>query len=646
MQKWRWLSIILAILLLIPAANCSPDDDEFGKFDGVFYRAEDEPREIAFQSETIDDFFNEFLELYLNHYPETATWVGELSGINVICRDGELDSRVPDPWFYEFSKSALNKLSAFPDSRLSGDQLLHKDVLQWTLEHWLESQSFEWHGYLVNHYNGFQVNFPLFMQTAHDIQNVRDAENYISRLTASQRAMEETITAIEDQRRQGILSPKFTVEKTINSLRAFVSTPPENNMLFTVFAGKLAELDLSQDKQAELHSLVLDALENCVYPAYKRLGAYLKQYTPAEEIQGVWSLPRGKEYYEFLVRYYTSTDMTPGEVHELGLELVKETKGQIMEVLQQMGMGHLYLPEALNEIARGHIQTDREEILTRYRQILEEAHGLLPKYFEILPASPVRIEPIPDFLAQYSSHYYTRPSRNGVRPGIFHINLSFDHEGHTMRNLTFHETVPGHHLQLSLQQENPDLPLFCDVANFSAFTEGWATYSEGLFYEHDEFSDDLVGRIGWLEYELFGAVMLVAETGLHYFGWSEAQAKEYMGKELGWNIDLDRYLVWPGQVLSYQVGAWYIRDLRHQAMEQLGEAFDIREFHSAILENGAMPLVILKEQVERWIRSKKQRDAANAAFFLATARGVFVCMQEMSKRRTNIIFPVPNFNNL
>lgn len=181
-----------------------------------------------------------------------------------------------------------------------------------------------------------------------------------------------------------------------------------------------------------------------------------------------------------------------------------------------------------------------------------------------------------------------------------------------MKNLTFHEAVPGHHLQLTLQQENPDIPLFGEVANFTAFAEGWATYAEGLFFENGEFADDLTSRIGWLEYELFGAVMLVLETGIHYYGWSEAQAVEYSESILGWSFPMDRYLVWPGQVLSYQVGAYYIRDLRNSAREHLGEFFDIREFHTVILENGAMPLVILEKQVEKWIEMKKQtiKDAA------------------------------------
>lgn len=613
MPRLRWISLILVGALLLLPACWLKTDSGFGRFDGVFYRGTAEPYSIIFRADSIDDFFNEFVEQFLNQYPETATWVGDLGdAVNVIRRDDELDTWGYDPWFYEFSQGALDKLLSFEESSLSEDQLLYRDMLLWTLRHWLESREYEWHGYIANHYNGFQVRYPLFMQTAHEIQNIDDAENYISRLAACRKAIDETITAIEDQRGHGILSPRLTVDNTLDSLRVFINTPPEENMLYTIFAGKLDLVNISGDKKSELLNQALRELENTVYPAYRRLGAYLTQYEPAEETQGVWSLPQGKEYYEFLVRYYTTTDMTPEEVHELGHLLVAEASNKIMAVLKQMGMDHLPMPQALWEISMGNIRTDRDQLLTDYQRILADAQELLPKYFDTLPAAAILIEPIPDFLAQYSSHYYTSPSRNGNRPGIFHLNLSYDHEGHTMKNLTFHEAVPGHHLQLTLQQENHDIPLFGEVANFTAFAEGWATYAEGLFFENGEFADDLTSRIGWLEYELFGAVMLVLETGIHYYGWSEAEAVEYSESILGWSFPMDRYLVWPGQVLSYQVGAYYIRNLRNSAEEQLGEFFDIREFHTVILENGAMPLAILERQVEKWIEMKKQtiKDAA------------------------------------
>lgn len=598
--------LLIGLMLFVPACDRVVPHQVFGSFNGEFWDDKIPQHDTSFSAANIDEFFREFFEKYLEHSPLSGTWLGDLGDdVSVERRDHLLDnfSYGHEQWFYRFVESATEKLQSFPAESLNANQRLNKEILLWTLDRWLEGEQYMYHGYLTNHFNGIHVQLPSFLMQFHQINDYNSAENYIKRLQAFDTAVLQVITGIRTQVEKGILVPKVSYERTLENLEAFVSTKVEENELYTVFAAQVDMLDLPPAQGEDLKERARQAIAHTVYPAFKQLGAYLSENKVYSNATGVSSLPGGKDYYAYLVRYHTTTDLSPDEVFALGERIVEETFQEIIDVIVAMGER----PENIGQIF-GHIYsegtiTGREETLAHYREMVEQAWAKLPQLFELIPSSPVVVEPVPEFRAKNSSSYYSGPSRDGRRPGTFFLNLSHEHNLYTSSTLAFHEGVPGHHLQISLEKELPGIPLFRDVTNFTAYVEGWATYAEGLFFEEGLINDPY-SHLGYLQYKLIGGVLLVADVGMHWKGWTQRQTQNYMIETIGGNIDLDRYMVYPGQVLSYQVGAEFIKDLRRQAQAQLGPKFDIRQFHTVILQNGSMPLSLLEEQVQQWIEAK------------------------------------------
>jgi uncharacterized protein (DUF885 family) len=344
-----------------------------------------------------------------------------------------------------------------------------------------------------------------------------------------------------------------------------------------------------------------------VYPAYRRLARHCDRLAPHAAITaGVWELPNGDAYYRYILRSRTSTNMTPEEVHQLGLSEVKRITGEIRQCLTELGIGpEVDLPVALRR-ANSNLLYDQEEIFALYQESLEAMEPELPELFGILPKANVRLEAVPEIRQLSSPSYYEPSALDGSRPGVFYANLAQPTESHHMRPLLFHEAIPGHHLQLSIQQEEPSIPMIQKVLYFDGFVEGWALYAERLAGEFG-FYPDSAFRVAYLQSELFRAARLVVDTGLHYKRWTRDEAIQYMADVTGQRrvAEIDRYIVMPGQACAYKIGELKLVQLRERARAELGARFDLKEFHDAVLRHGSLPLEALELEVSRYIESKR-----------------------------------------
>ncbi|MGH8247125.1 MAG: DUF885 domain-containing protein, partial [Gammaproteobacteria bacterium] len=479
---------------------------------------------------------------------------------------------------------------------------------------------FTWHGYPVNQMRGEQNALPNFMANIHHIGSVRDARHYITRLSKFGAKFDQLLEDLRLREGKGIVPPRFTVEKVLDEMRGFRGAPAGDNVLYTSFVERLAGIEsLGEDTRDALEQDVLMEIERSVYPAYDKLIAYFEYLQPkATTNHGVWKLPDGDAYYDYKLRENTTTNLTADQIHELGLSEVARIQLEMDVILVAEGYAEGSVSERmirLNEEERFlYPNTDegRRQILEEFRSINGEITAGMHAYFGRLPRSPVEVERVPEFSQKGSAGaYYMAPSMDGARPGVFYANLRDlkEHPRFGMRTLAYHEAVPGHHLQKAIQTELSGVPNFRRVLGFTAFSEGWALYSERLAWEAG-YQNDPFSNLGRLQAELFRAVRLVVDTGIHRKRWTREQAIEYMSTNTGMTerdviAEIERYFVRPGQATAYKIGMIRILNLRDRAKQALGDRFDIRAFHDVVIGNGDMPLAVLEQEVDRWIRAKQ-----------------------------------------
>jgi len=407
--------------------------------------------------------------------------------------------------------------------------------------------------------------------------------------------------------------------------------PVEENPVYVDLVADVSELGLDEDEAESILADAREAIETRVYPGYARLADVLRgQRDRATDDAGVWKLPDGDAYYRWALRWHTTTDLGPDEIHALGLAEVERIREAMRAAFARAGreVGNPVVAlGALADAPRFHyaeaegedddVEAVRQRILADYREIVREAEARLPDLFGRLPEAPVRVERVPPFKEEGAAGaYYDAPAFDGTRPGTFWVNLREPGEIQTfgMRTLAYHEAVPGHHLQIALAFEMEGVPFFRRVIPFTAYTEGWALYAERLALEqgwHPTPWDEL----GALQAEMFRAVRLVIDTGLHAKRWSRAEAFNYMLRNTGQppvevQAEIDRYVVLPGQACAYKVGQLRILALRERARERLGDGFDLRAFHDVVLGQGALPLQVLEQVVEDWIAAQLEAEAA------------------------------------
>jgi uncharacterized protein (DUF885 family) len=517
-------------------------------------------------------------------------------------------------------KRNLEVLRSYDREALSPEQRESRDVLEWFLEVQAAREPFLLHDFPVNQMTGVQTGLVDFMLTIHQINDEQDAQNYLKRLRAFGPAFDQVIEGLELRAEAGIFPPRFVYDRVRFDLEQFLRPEPADHILVQHFEDAVGGLEGIPDaRRADLLDEAVSVVTDVVYPSLEKLDAAIaaQEDRTSDEV-GAWRLPNGDAYYAWQVRRHTTTDLTPDEIHELGLAEVARIEAAMRAILAENGVPAGDLAEVLRQAAAAprflypDDDAGRAAMLADYQAIVDEVEAKLPELFGRLPKARVRVERVPEFMeAGAPVAYYNPPSFDGSRPGIFYVNLRNVAESPKwrMRTLAHHEATPGHHLQISLAQEAEGLPFFRRVLPFTAYAEGWALYAERMAGEQGLLPTPW-DRLGLLVDEMFRAVRLVVDTGIHARRWSHERAVGYMESKTGKPIsevvaEVDRYVVMPGQALAYKIGQLEILAYRERARSELGDAFDLREFHDVLLDGGGLPLELLERKVDAWIAGKK-----------------------------------------
>ena len=578
---------------------------------------------VWFKPFFINHFFERVFIEFVFVSPQTLTSLRLLEQVGVNGHNANLDdqSLAFEEKQYQKLLKNVETLNAYADEDLEGQKLLSKRILKWFLELQVKQDEFRYHNYPLNQLFGVQNNFPTFMDTFHQVGTVEDGEHYISRLSQVPRMFGQVMEGLRVREEKGILPPTFVVEKILIEMNAFVGQPAEENILYASFKRKVDEAEeiAETDRERLLAGVKAEIMES-VFPAYQVFIDYFTELLPkTTNDAGVWKLPNGEQFYNLMLKQFNTTDLTADEIHRIGLSEVARIQGQIRIILEAQGYDpSMSFTEMINAMAEDErfyypdTGEGREQILSDYQVILDEVNAGLDDAFRIRPEAGVEVLRIPEFKEKTApGAYYNAPSLDGERPGRFYANL-YDIKAtptYSMRTLAYHEGVPGHHFQIAIQMELEGLPMFRNLLGFSAYAEGWALYAEQLAWELG-FQDDPFNNIGRLQAELFRGVRLVVDTGIHAKRWTREEAIQYMLDNTGWAesdviSEIERYIVLPGQATAYKVGMMEILRLREQAKEELGDKFDLRDFHDAVLKNGQMPLSLLREIVEEYIAETK-----------------------------------------
>ena len=522
-------------------------------------------------------------------------------------------------------RAALTTLRSYNRVGMKESDALNYDILEYFLVLQAEGEKYALHNYPLNQLSGIQNEFPTFMATQHPVTTKREAEDYLTRLDKVPAMVDQVMEGLLARESKKITPPTFVVEKVLKEMRAFVAVSPTQNILYTSLvekfdkAGQSAVSALSAAQRKDLMARTETAIRDKVYPAYGKFIAYYDQLLPKTTgNHGVWALPDGKAFYTHAVKMHTTTDMTAEQVHQLGLSEVARIEAEMDAILKHEGLSVGSVGVRVQDIAKRPAQlypdTDagRQQIIGEFQSIIDDIDKGLAPYFNVRPKMGVKVERVPKFReATAPGAYYNGPAFDGARPGVFYINLRNTNEvaKFSMRTLAYHEGIPGHHFQIAIQQELSGVPTFRKVLPFTAYAEGWALYAERLAWEAG-FQKAPLDNLGRLQAEMFRAVRLVVDTGLHDKRWTREQAIAYMLEKTGMSetdvvAEIERYLVTPGQALAYKVGMNKILVLRENAKTALGPKFDLKAFHDVVLTGGSMPMALLAQRIDQWLAKQK-----------------------------------------
>ena len=559
-----------------------------------------------------DRFVDEFAAEWIRADPQAATTLQYFTGLEQDRLDRQLTAITPAARAVRIATAhrGLAKLKQWDLATLDATQRLSAATLAWQLDDIIRQDAFADYGFVFQQYSGLQVQLVSFLTQTHPLRNRRDLENYLARLDLVAGQIDEGIVQARERGARGILPPRFILEATIQQLERFCSPPPRQNVLVVSLGERAATLtDLSASERARFLDRAEHAVSRSVIPAFQRAHALLRQQRPqATDDAGLWRLPHGALAYPEALRHHTTTDLTAAEIHELGLHEVARIEHRMDELLRELGYREGNVQERMETLEASlqppHEADPRPELLARYEAILRDAQERSNSLFEMVPRAPVVVKREPAFTEKNAAAHYSSPAPDGSRPGVFWVPLPGPaFKICERRTLVYHEAVPGHHFQIALQHELPDLPRFRRERVFgpiAAHGEGWALYAEQLAAESGWYAGDVQGQLGQLSAELFRARRLVVDTGLHAMRWTRQQAIEY-----GISAhEVDRYVVTPGQACAYKIGQLKILDLRAKAQGALGDKFSLRSFHSVILRAGTVPLSVLAQAVDSYVRSQ------------------------------------------
>jgi uncharacterized protein (DUF885 family) len=556
---------------------------------------------------TLNAIFSDYWQDQLKHEPEFASSIGD-NRYNDQLRDYSVQA-------YNDSlargRAFLSRLAEVDTTGMPAQEQLSKDLLIHELIQNQQEARFKPWEMPVTQFDGLQISLPQLVPRL-TFNSVKDYDDYIARLKkvplAFQQITDDMSIGMDDHREP----PAYLMEKVLAQVNAIADQKPQD----TPFALPVQKFPsaVSPTQQARIKEELLAVISGQVTPAYVRFGKFLKaQYIPGgRNDPGIWALRDGDAYYRFLVKQSTTTDLTPEQIHQIGVAQVKQDEDQLLIIAHRLGFADI---KALQNAATHNpklFPTSKEQLLDAYRGYLDHMRPKLPQLFGRLPKATVVVMPVPAYIEKdQAAAYYEHGSPDGSRPGTVYVN-TYQFETRSLADVeyrAYHEGLPGHHLQISIAQELTDVPEFRKYLSYTAYTEGWGLYAEQLgkdvgFYQ-DPYSD-----YGRLEGDLWRAVRLVVDTGVHSQHWTRQQMVDYFHEhsaveESGVQAEVDRYIAWPAQALGYKVGQLKIMELRAKAQQVLGDKFNLSAFHDQVLDSGALPLDILEQRVDSWIAQQK-----------------------------------------
>jgi uncharacterized protein (DUF885 family) len=576
------------------------------------------------QSGRLHDVFDALADQTLRRSPELATAFGLDRGKYAALKSKWSDlSLAAQEENQRIRKRQLADLRAIDRGALRGRDISSFDTVMFTQQLSVQGdETIPYNGgslsspYVLSQLVGAYRDAPDFLDTQHSIATRDDADAYVARLEGLAVVLGQELDQLKRDVAAGVVPPDFVLERTLGQMKAFSDTPAEKATLVVSLASRAKAAGIAGDWQARAAKIYTDK----IVPGVRAQAAALQALQPkAVHAAGVARLPKGDAYYALSLRNYTTSSMAPAEIHATGLTLVDDLSGQIDSALKAQGLRTGSVAERLRALAADpkqlYADTDdaKVQLIADLNRKVAAVQAKLPAYFGALPKTGVEIHRVPKAIeAGAPGGYYQPGSLDGSRKGIYWINLRDTSETPRYRlpTLTYHESIPGHHLQLTLAQEMKDLPLIRKMVFFSGYGEGWALYAEQLAVEMGMYADDPLGHVGQLQDALFRAVRLVVDTGLHSEGWSREKAIDYFAGTLGVKrseaqTEVERYCVWPGQACSYMVGKLTWLRVRDRARRALGAKFDLRKFHDAGLLSGALPLDVLEQVIGTYIATAK-----------------------------------------
>jgi uncharacterized protein (DUF885 family) len=559
----------------------------------------------AASAESLHDLLKDEWEWFLRDNPEAATMLGEKRYAD------RLTDRSAEAWARrrEHNATVLKRLAAIDRAKLSEADRLNYDLFRYQAELAAAGDRFPFELATVNQMGGIYMTLSeLAQQIPRD--TVKDHENFLARLRAFPKAIDDTIALLRRGAASGVTPSRIIVRDVGELIANQIADDPAKSPIYTIaFTNFRSTIPAAE--QERLQKEALTVLRTDVLPAMRKLHEFwTRQYYPnTRESLGWTAVPQGKEWYAHQVKVETTTDLTPDAIHELGKKEVARIRAEMEKIREQTGFkGSLEEFFTFLRSDPRFYYTTREELLHAYRDICKRVDPELTRVFGRLPRLPYGVVPVPEYSEKaQTTAYYNAGSPDAHRPGLYYVNL-YDLKSRPkweMEALSLHESVPGHHLQIALAQELEDLPEFRQNMSVNAYIEGWALYAESLGPDLGMYTDPY-SRFGQLTYEMWRAVRLVVDTGMHAKGWTRQQAIDFFvansSKPLhDIEVEIDRYVAWPGQALGYKLGELKIRELRTRAEKTLGDRFDVRAFHDAVLGAGPLPLAVLETRVNEWM---------------------------------------------
>lgn len=602
--------LTLAMLLSLVAAALSATEEP-SQSAVAELRGSPEP------SGELNRLFEDYWEEYLALNPLLATMAGDHRYDDRLANDLGETYRARSK---TVCSTYLRQLERFANVPLNPRDRLNRDVLKYELELRLEELSFDSHLLPVSQSGGLPVMLPQLGAggSLHPFQTVRDYDNFLARIRDFEVWVDTAIANMKVGMSKGVVQPKVVMNKLQPQLEAMIVSDVTRSVFYKPVSNMPA--GFSEPDRLRLRQEYSAAIAERIVPAYRRLHTFIREeyLQRCRDSVGWQALPRGQAWYAFLVRHYTSTHLSPGEIFDLGMREVERLRGEMVALQNQTGF-----KGSLHEFAIQLERTDtntwgtKPELIAAYERLRAQVEPHLPRLFKRMPASSYEIRAVEEYREHSASSQYWRASPDGSRPGIFYVNAARIAEKPLapIESLFLHEAAPGHHFETSLQQEQIDQPRFRRFAWFSAYSEGWGLYCEGLGPELGCYRN-AQQKMGWLSADMWRARRLVVDVGLHAKDWTREQALQFLldnpFSRMSADLEVDRYIARPGQALAYKVGERTLARLRSECLRQLGDRFDVREFHDALLGEGALPLAMLEARLQGWAGSFGEKSWPNA----------------------------------